>query len=384
MNRMTTHYARGRVPSLAQGTAQALALAPAFALAPALALALAVATAVPAHAAFKDPLDKPAVASPLAVKRQINALAMAGRRVVAVGQRGHILYSDDGGKSWSQAAVPVSVDLNAVVFPSALVGWAVGHSGVVLATRDGGASWTRQLDGRAVGKLLVAYYGGAGPAGVDPAALVQLQQDSQRFADEGPDKPFLDVWFENERSGYIVGSFNLILKTGDGGASWRPLLERTDNPKQLHFNAVRAVGGELYVVGEQGLVLRLDQATQRFRAVPTSYQGSFFGVTGKPGAVLVYGLRGNAYRSADGGANWSKVDTGVTAALTGATVTADGRVLLVSQRGQVLAASADGAGMVEQKQERRVPAAALLELAGGVRIIAGARGIDSQAVRSTP
>ncbi len=339
---------------------------------------LAVALAAPCRAAFKDPLDTPAMASPLAARGQVNALAMAGQRAVAVGQRGHILYSDDGGYHWTQASVPVSVDLTAVTFANARSGWAVGHGGVVLATRDGGASWTRQLDGRAIGKLLQSYYGGAAPAGVGESELAGLRQDAQRFADEGPDKPFLDVWFENERSGYVVGLFNLIFKTDDGGANWRPLLERTDNPKQLHFNAIRAVGDDLYLAGEQGMVLRLDPASQRFRAVPTPYHGSFFGITGKPGAVLVYGLRGNAFRSGDRGASWSKVETGVTAALTGATVAADGRILLVSQGGQVLASSDEGLSLVKLKLDRAVPASALLETMGGRRIVAGARGIHSQ------
>jgi photosystem II stability/assembly factor-like uncharacterized protein len=35
-------------------------------------------------------------------------MARAGERLVTVGQRGHILYSDDSGKHWQQAVVPVS------------------------------------------------------------------------------------------------------------------------------------------------------------------------------------------------------------------------------------------------------------------------------------
>ena len=42
------------------------------------------------------------------------------------------------------------------------------------------------------------------------------------------------------------------------------------------------------------------------------YKGTFFGITGKPGVVIVYGLRGNAYRSADGGASWQKIETGIS------------------------------------------------------------------------
>lgn len=109
--------------------------------------------------AYVDVLDLPARVSALAVNSPLSGMARAGDRLVAVGQRGHILYSDDVGKHWQQAAVPVSADLNAVSFPSATQGWAVGGDGVVLHSNDAGATWRKQLDGREIGALLVKHYG---------------------------------------------------------------------------------------------------------------------------------------------------------------------------------------------------------------------------------
>ncbi len=72
------------------------------------------------HAAdYVDVLDLPARVSALALNSPLSGMARAGERVIAVGQRGHILFSDDGGKHWQQAAVPVSADLTAVNFASA-------------------------------------------------------------------------------------------------------------------------------------------------------------------------------------------------------------------------------------------------------------------------
>jgi photosystem II stability/assembly factor-like uncharacterized protein len=347
----------------------------------ALASACVLVFAAPAQGAFQDPLDAPATKSALSPQALSNGLALAGKRIVAVGQRGHILYSEDAGKSWTQAAVPVSSDLTAVIFVSPSRGWAVGHGGVVLATQDGGTSWTKQLDGRAVGKLLLSHYADHSPAGMSAEALAQLRADAQRFADEGADKPFLDVWFENETTGYIVGLFNLVFKTTDGGKSWLPWFDRTDNPKLLHFYAIRPVGDELYVTGEQGLVLKLDKTAQRFKLLPVDYKGTFFGIIGKPGSVIVYGLRGNAFRSGDGGKTWQKIETGVMAGLTASMVTADGRILLVSQVGQVLVSADDGRSFTKLKLERQVPASALLETAERALAIAGARGIHIQPVK---
>lgn len=337
-----------------------------------------LAWALPAQAAFVDPLDLPAVQSALAPRALINGLAYAGERMVAVGQRGHILYSDDAARSWKQAQVPVSTDLTAVSFATPSHGWAVGHSGVVLATQDGGASWSRQLDGRTAGKLMASYYAEHRPEGFTDDALAQLRADAARFAEEGPDKPFLDLWFENQNSGYVVGLFNMIFKTSDGGKSWTPWFDRTDNPKLLHLYAIRAVGGALYLAGEQGLLLKLDAATQRFKPLATPYQGTFFGLVGKPGVLLAYGLRGNVYRSSDGGGQWSKVETGMSVGLTGATVTRDGRIVLLSQTGQLLSSSDDGQSFTRVPVQRPIPASAVLEAPDQSFILGGVRGLGSQ------
>lgn len=336
--------------------------------------AAALLISAPALAAgFQDVLDVPAMASELSSKGLINGLALAGQRVVGVGQRGHVVYSDDQGRSWRQAKVPVSSDLVAVSFPSAQQGWAVGHDGVVLATSDGGATWVRQLDGRRVGELMLAHYRAKGPA--------EWVAEAERFAAQGAESSFLDVWFADERTGFVVGAFNLILRTTDGGQSWEPWLDRSDNPQALHLYAIRCVAGELYVTGEQGLVMRLDRTAGRFVALQTPYKGSYFGVAGTADAVLVFGLRGNAWRSTDRGASWQRVETGVQEGLTAGMALGEGGLLLASQSGRLLLSRDGGAHFVPVKLDRMLPAAALLPLAADTVVVAGARGLAVQALR---
>jgi photosystem II stability/assembly factor-like uncharacterized protein len=122
-------------------------------------------------------------------------------------------------------------------------------------------------------------------------------------------------------------------------------------------------------------VLKLDPVTQRFVSVPTPYSGSYFGITGKPGAVLVFGLRGNVYRSVDAGVNWNKVEPGLSLSITAGTVTPDGRIILVSQAGQVLVSTDDGASFTQQPQNRPAPVAAALAAAPGSLVVAGAQGL---------
>jgi photosystem II stability/assembly factor-like uncharacterized protein len=89
--------------------------------------------------------------------------------------------------------------------------------------------------------------------------------------------------------------------------------------------------------------MRLDPASGRFIALQTPYEGSYFGLLGKPGLVLAYGMRGTAWRSRDGGKTWEAADTGTTASITAGQVLPDGRLLLCSQAGDVLLSDDEGA-----------------------------------------
>ncbi len=190
------------------------------------------------------------------------------------------MYSDDDGRSWTQAEVPVSSDLLALHFPSARQGWAVGHEGVVLHTSDGGATWSKQLDGRMIGELMLRHYQRRAKAGDAKAA--DMLREAEAFAAQGPDKPFLDVWFEDEQKGFVVGAFNLILRTEDGGQSWTPVARPRRQPEGLPPLCDPAGGGTLFIVGEQGLVLKLDREAQRFARLALPYEGTLFGVLGSP------------------------------------------------------------------------------------------------------
>ncbi len=322
-------------------------------------------------ASLVDVLDLPAQHSELALRSPLLDMAQAGQRLVAVGQRGHILYSDDQGQSWKQASVPVSSDLNAVQFPTEKQGWAVGHDGVVLHSSDGGASWEKQLDGRQLGRLMQDYYSARPDA-------AQWLDEGKRIETEGADKPFLDLWFSDERTGFVVGAFNLIFRTRDGGQSWEPWTDRTDNPSGYHLNAISSDGEHLYIAGEQGLLLRLDGNGERFQALESPYQGSYFGISAQSGTVLAYGLCGHAYRSTDAGASWTAVKTGLNSSITASTRDAKGRLYLFSQTGQALASRDQGASFEPLDIGQPVPVYGALASSDNGLLLVGARGISQR------
>lgn len=362
--------------------------------------ALMTAIVVPASltfaaVAFQDVLNTPAAKSTRAPKQMLVGATSAGKRAVCVGPSGRIIYSDDEGKNWTQATVPASSDLLAVHFPTPQEGWAVGHDGIVLHSGDAGATWTKQFDGRAAAQVMEVHYFNKDTCSACHAApelplpsnrpmnteAACLMTEIKKFTDQGPDKPFLDVWFENEKTGYIVGAFSLIYRTDNGGKSWVPWYDRIDNPKHFHLNAIRKVGSDLFIVSEQGTVFKLDQAKGRFAAIKTPYSGTLFGITGKQGALVAFGMRGNAFLSRDGGTNWQKIDTGVQGGVTGSVVTEEGKIVLTSQGGQVLVSSDDGASFARVKIDQPVPTNAATAFNKNTLALVGQRGVTVQSIK---
>jgi photosystem II stability/assembly factor-like uncharacterized protein len=286
---------------------------------------------------FADPLDTPAAHTQRLTQSPLLAIDNAGPRLVAVGLRGLIVYSDNQGQNWQQASSPVSTDLVSVHFINPQQGWASGHDGVILHSSDGGKSWARQLDGRQLSKLIVSAYEQQAQAG-DAAATAALKQ-ARDIARDGTALALLGINFTDEQHGYAVGSFGLIIGSSDGGKSWQPLLHMIDNPQGLHLNAIRGEGDALYIAAERGTVFRMDHG--RFISSPTSYAGSFLDLVIDGTSVLAYGLRGHVFRSDDAGVNWQEVQTGLDNSIT-AGVRADNGFLLLSQGGRAILSTDQG------------------------------------------
>ncbi|MES2262750.1 MAG: YCF48-related protein [Pseudomonadota bacterium] len=335
----------------------------------ALALAVTVAQGSPvAHV-----LDRAAMPVSAAHNRVMLGLANAGTRIVAVGERGLIVLSDDQGKTWRQAKVPVSIALTAVMFPTPATGWAVGHAGTILRSTDGGASWVKQLDGLSLIALLDNAFASAAPA----QRAMALQ-----FAADGPDKPFLDVYFYDAQRGVVVGAYGLALRTEDGGATWQPLMGQLDNPKGLHIYALAGRGDQLWLAGEQGFLARSSDAGKSFVAVPSPYQGSFFAAALLPdGDVLVGGLKGNLYRLNPMGVPVRKVE-GLPPVSLSAMAMRGEQVMFTNQAGQLFA-STDGGANVRQVATAHpgAPLSSLLYGSTGRLIGAGVRGVQAVATR---
>lgn len=340
----------------------------------------AVTTAVSVGAAVTAPVSPPddvarpmlraALQTPRALRGMMLGIARAGARLVAVGERGAILLSDDHGVHWHQARVPTSSTLTAVRFADERVGWAVGHSGLVLRTRDGGDSWERQIDGAGINLLL---------APTDPKRSPELDKRVQQLVQDGADKPLLDVLVRSPQEVIVIGAYGLALKSSNGGLTWRSLMAGFSNPKGLHLNAIASRGEEIIVVGEQGLVLKSADAGERFAAVSLPYSGSIFSVAMPPdGSVLLGGLRGNVFHAKDIAAPFAAVSLPMPLTVNAMAVLPGGSVALGNQAGNVFTVGGTSTTATAIPQGAHPPAVPLLSAmvatADGALVGVGAYG----------
>ena len=269
-----------------------------------------------------------------------------GERVVAVGDRGYIVYSDTNGQSWQRAKTPPNTPLlTAVYFLDAKTGWAVGHDSMILTSADRGETWSKSF------------------------SAVEEQ------------KPLMDVVFTDANTGFAVGAYGAFHATTDGGKTWLPRkmfeaavakavpaavpkkgkYESVGSGKagdadlddkagkggddDKHINAIVKLGEQkLFVAGEAGLLAKSDDGGKTWVKLESPYKGSYFGaIQAQDGAMLVYGLRGRIYRSADASlANWTQIDNKSVASIMGSTRLPDGTLALAGLSGTVLLSRDNG------------------------------------------
>lgn len=334
---------------------------PACVAATAALLVLPAAMGAWAQEAAVDSATEPAWIAPLAAQSLMLDLARAGPRVFAVGERGHVLFSTDEGRSWTQVQVPASANLNAVYFVDETHGWAVGHDEVILRTTDGGDSWE----------------------------LTRFEPDTKQ--------PLLDVWFADPDRGLAVGAYGAVYASDDGGVTWSPAPfepvglappvaaaddeyeyeDDVDAGIDFHLNAiVPGPGDRLYLAAEAGRLYRSDDRGATWTELPSPYDGSFYGLLPLDGdALLAFGLRGNVFRSEDGGLSWTGIDSGTVALLHSAARPAPDVVVIAGLTGVLLVSRDGGHSFSFSQQDDRKGFAAVLAASDGELIVAGESGV---------
>jgi photosystem II stability/assembly factor-like uncharacterized protein len=266
-------------------------------------------------------------------------VAVASDALVAVGERGGVYRSTDGGASWTKSQSGVHATLTAVAFAdNGRTGWAVGHDAVILATADAGRSWR------------VVYRG------------------------ESPDESFLDVCVLDQTTIIAVGAYGLYLESKDGGATWNSRRILDDD---YHLNRITlADDGTLYLAGEHGTLLRSHDRGATWEGIHTPYDGSFYGTLPLPdGSLLAYGLRGRIYRSEDQGEDWIAVANDQRVLVACALRLRSGAIVLAGQSRAFFISHDDGRSFAAWAAPLTTGVSELVETADGTLLAFGETGV---------
>jgi len=259
---------------------------------------------------------------------------------VAVGERGHVLLSEDQGRTWRQVEVPSRATLTGVHFHDGQLGWAVGHDATILRTRDGGHTWERV------------------------------------YHDPEEESPLFDVWFPDAENGFAIGAYGLFLVTSDSGDSWQRQTVREYDDFHLHHMA-RSGTGRLYMAAEAGTIYRSDDDGRTWVSLPSPYVGSLFGTLPlEDDALLLFGLRGHLFRSEDAGESWEAIETGTVALLNRGLRLGDGKLIVVGHEGAILVSDDEGRSVTLRGQPDRQALATAIETEDGGLILIGEFGVN--------
>lgn len=234
----------------------------------------------------------------------LDVAACPDGRFAALDGRGHVFTSPDGGDNWSMQALDSTEVPQAIACDPAGRLWVVGSFSTILVSADAGESW----EDRSIGEDLI----------------------------------LTDIQFPDADTGYALGEFGSVYKTTDGGENW---VAQPPIPGEFYPQAA------LFTDADDGWVVGLD------------------------GAVM---------HTADGGKSWAKQSSGTQVGLFGLASLPGGGVIAVGDRATVLSSAKEGGWTLAQPSKAGAPFLTSAVATGPDTILAaGAAGTLAQ-IRLTP
>jgi photosystem II stability/assembly factor-like uncharacterized protein len=230
-----------------------------------------------------------------------------------VGDYGTILYTNDGGSSWTQSFIGTNEHLKGISFFDKLNATAVGRDGVILKTTDGGKDWffvpqTPEF---------TTMYSVAFPKGDTSLGIAVGQQGTIKrttnggklwtVISSGTPNTLHCVTFSDSITAYCVGDYGTVLKSKDGGLTWNSLQSTTTrNLYSISF----ATANDGLAVGDTNTILRTYTSGQFWthEFPPTSKDTDKMLMVSYPDSKHAF-LMGfyNLYSTADGGISWNNI-----------------------------------------------------------------------------
>ncbi|TAK67375.1 MAG: T9SS type A sorting domain-containing protein [Bacteroidetes bacterium] len=301
------------------------------------------------------------VASDPSVKKLYAVKLRPGGGGTAVGPKGALLSTTDGGKNWTLNSSFPKLSFNDVDFSDSLNGWIVGEKGIILKTTDGGTTWTQVVSTIKAALYTVNAFDNSNVLAAGKSGLMYKTTDggiSWTTVTTSVKNNIEDIEFVNATTGWAVGTKGCILKTTDGGSTFVTQLSGTKNDiKGISFLDSTTA----WAVGNKGTMIKTTDGglnwTQFPSGVTNDLNAVHFGkkedappkdnsdcpgiVCGKDGLVLLTVDGGSSWQTFAGKASLTKsssLDPGTKSkepSLYAIDFTSDGYAAVVGDKGQI-------------------------------------------------
>jgi photosystem II stability/assembly factor-like uncharacterized protein len=169
-----------------------------------------------------------------------------------------LVYTDDGGKTWTRQRAPSRLELIHIDFVSDKRGWIVGAGGTILFTRDEGQSWTKQNSGTNATIYHIDFRNDKDGWAVGEKGTLLRTSDGGETWTAIPlnvSVTLLSIQFLNDDDGWAIGRGGTILRSQDQGRTWlKQESKTTQHLYALNFN--KKIG---WAVGGDGTLIRYEK-----------------------------------------------------------------------------------------------------------------------------
>ncbi|MCU0342323.1 MAG: YCF48-related protein [Ignavibacterium sp.] len=139
----------------------------------------------------------------------------------AVGYNGTIVKSTDGGNTWQNIYLNLSIELTGLSFIDEMHGTIAGENGTIIHTTNGGIDWQWQESGTSSYLTAVSFLNNDIGIAVGGAEVLKTTDGGNTWVNQnilGSDY-YMDVIMIDSSNIYLIGTRE-ILKTSDAGVNW--------------------------------------------------------------------------------------------------------------------------------------------------------------------
>ncbi len=266
---------------------------------------------------------------------------------ITAGSAGTVMYSDDGGLSWTSGNSGTTSFFNDTAYGG--IGWlgavrfvAVGEAGLIRYSYDGGINLYTGTSGTTdeLRGVVHTLYDGSGKfAAVGDSGTVIVSNNGKDWYSRSTETvaDLYSVTSDSTGRFVAVGAVGTVLYSTNGGSNW---ISGVSGTKANLRSVTSGSGNRLVAVGNSGVgvaIIYSGDGGATWTPVTPAPTNSLYGVSSdSTGRFITVGANGTILYSSDGGENWTSGTSGTTASLVDVSYDDNGRFIATGVNGTII------------------------------------------------